>query len=87
MSLEKKLRIIVKKENDSGDLCKFDGIVPLLVKYRRVVINMQGFERREILDAIRPLTTTNISATLIVYNGEYEGSEDYDEKLVISQDG
>jgi len=87
MSSDKMLQIIVKKKSSSGDLCKFDNIISLFTKYRKVVVSMQGFERREILEAIRPLTTANISTTLIVYNGRYEGSEDYDEKLVIGQDG
>ncbi|MBO3839705.1 MAG: hypothetical protein QXN75_02915 [Thermoproteota archaeon] len=87
MSSDKMLQIIVKKESNSGDLCKFDDIALLLSKYRQVVVTMQGFERREILEAIRPLATTNISTTLIVYNGKYESSEDYDEKIVIGQDG
>ncbi|MEM3712769.1 MAG: hypothetical protein QXR97_04455 [Thermoproteota archaeon] len=86
MNSDKKLQMIVKKRNNSEDLYRFEDVIPLLTKYKQIVINMQGFERREVLETIRSLTTRNISTTLIVYNGKYECSEDFDEKLVIGQD-
>ncbi|MDW8034437.1 MAG: hypothetical protein RMI79_05880 [Nitrososphaerota archaeon] len=87
MNSNKTLYIAFKKRNNPEDSDGFENIIPILNEYRKIVISMQGFERKEILEAIRPLATRNISSTLIVYNGKYESLDDYDERLVIGQDG
>jgi len=44
---------------------------------------MHGFKHGEILEAIRPLATKNLWATIIVYNGENKDSEEYDEEITV----
>lgn len=84
MKLNRKLHItIIKKSNPDGLNPKLEELIPMLSRYNHIVINMQGFKCGELLETIRPLTTRNISTTLVVHNGKYEDSNNYDEKLVI----
>jgi len=76
MNSNKSLRITIKKE-DNTESSGFDNIIPFLHEYRRIIITMEGFKRGEVLEAIRPLTTRNISTTLIVYNGKHEDYDDH----------
>lgn len=84
MKSNKKLHItVIKKSNPDGLNSKLEELIPVLSKYNHIVMNMQGFKYGELLETIRPLTTRNISTTLIVHNGEYDDSDNYDEKLLI----
>lgn len=84
MSSGKRLHVIIRKH---GDPIEPDSVVrrlaPLFMEYSSIVISMQGFKDGELLEAIRPLTTRNIWATLTVYSGESKASEEYDEEIVI----
>jgi hypothetical protein len=81
---DRRLHVTVKKENYSGEPGRLvEKLVPLLAKYRRIIIDMYGFKRGELLEAIRPLSTKNLWATIIVYNGEKRDSKDYDEEITV----
>jgi len=84
MRSNRKLHItIIKKDNPDDLNSKLEELIPMLSKYNHIVINMQGFKCGELLETIRPLTTRNVSATLIVHDGKYEDSDNYEEKLII----
>ncbi|MBO3800069.1 MAG: hypothetical protein FGF52_03310 [Candidatus Brockarchaeota archaeon] len=84
MKSNRKLHItVIKKSNPISLNLRLEELIPMLSKYTHIVINMRGFKCGELFETIRPLTTRSISATLIVHNGEYEDSDNYDEKLII----
>ncbi|MGB9718032.1 MAG: hypothetical protein ACPL4E_06275 [Thermoproteota archaeon] len=84
MDRDKRLHVTVRKEKHLEEPSRLvEKITPLLTKYGRVIIDMQGFRRGELLEAIRPLSNKNIWATIIVYSGEKRASEDYDEETTV----
>lgn len=84
MKSNRKLHItIIKKDDSDGLNSKLEELIPMLAKYNYIVINMQAFKCGELLETIRTLTTRNVSTTLIVHNGKYEDSDDYEEEFII----
>ncbi|MEM2929443.1 MAG: hypothetical protein QW797_01040 [Thermoproteota archaeon] len=84
MNPDRRLRVIVRKEKYLEEPSRLvERIAPLLTKYRRIIIDTQGFKRGELLEAIRPLSNKNIWATIIVYSGENRASENYDEEIMV----
>ncbi|MCX8183768.1 MAG: hypothetical protein N3F08_05055 [Crenarchaeota archaeon] len=85
MNSDRKLHVTVKKEKHLEDPSRLvERIAPLLTKYRRIIIDMQGFRQGELLEAIRPLSNKNIWATIMVYNDENRCPETYDEEVTVS---
>jgi hypothetical protein len=85
MSQDRRLHVTIRKARHLEEPSRLvERIIPLLTKYRRVIIDTQGFRRGELLEAIRPLSNKNIWATIIVYSGEKRTSEDYDEEITVS---
>ena len=85
MISDKKIRIIIRKNTNLNDLnSKIEKLIPILGKYRYIVINMYGFGKGELLETIRPLTTRNILSTLVVYSDEEGKHIDCDEEIVVS---
>jgi len=81
---DRRLRVTVRRESYSGEPGSLvEKLAPLLAKYRCITIDMHGFKHGEILEAIRPLATKNLWATIIVYNGENKDSEEYDEEITV----
>lgn len=84
MSSSKRLHVTIRKHGNPIELSSaVDKLVPLLTKYSSIIISMQGFNERELLETIRPLVTRNVWTTLLVHKGEDKSSEEYDEKIVI----
>ncbi len=84
MNPDRKLHVTVKKEKkleEPGRLV--ERIVPLLTKYRCIIIDMQGFKRGELLEAIRSLSNKNMQATIIVYSGGNRNTKAYDEEITV----
>lgn len=85
MDRDRRLHVTVRKERHLEEVSRLaERIIPLLTKYRRVIIDTQGFRRGELLEAIRSLSNKNICATIIVYSGEKRASEDYDAEITVS---
>ncbi|MEM3648675.1 MAG: hypothetical protein QW506_05875 [Thermoproteota archaeon] len=84
MNPDRKLHVTVKKEKHLEEPDRLvERIAPMLTKHRRIIIDMQGFKRGELLEAIRPLSNKNTWATIVVYSGENRNREAYDEEVTV----